>query len=131
MPENATRPQLARAIDAARAWADLSREQVGAAVGVSGETIGRWERGEWKRQPPRSALVGEVAYGARIESLSETSAVVVHGHRPNHVLHLILTLVTLGVWGLVWLCIAIFGGERRKLMKLQDDGRISVTTVKR
>ena len=39
---------------------------------------------------------------------------MVKGHRVNHVLHLILTLVTLGLWGGVWLLLAIFKGERRR-----------------
>jgi hypothetical protein len=41
-------------------------------------------------------------------------AVVVKGHRPNHILHLILSIITLGIWVPVWICITIFGGEKRK-----------------
>ena len=28
------------------------------------------------------------------------------GQKPNHVLHLILTLVTAGLWGIVWILLA-------------------------
>lgn len=57
-----------------------------------------------------------VRWGWRVESRSPTQAVVVKGRRTNHLLHLILTLVTLGVWAIVWILIAIFGGEKRKVL---------------
>lgn len=56
--------------------------------------------------------------GYRIESQSEYSAVVVKGKRPNHVLHLLLTVLTLGLWAFVWLGLVAFGGERRKFIKV-------------
>ena len=41
--------------------------------------------------------------------------------RWNHVLHLILTLVTLGFWGIVcWIALAIFGGEKRQMITVHD-----------
>lgn len=39
-----------------------------------------------------------VAQGWRIESQSDVLAVFVKGRRVNHVLHLILSLLTLGMW---------------------------------
>lgn len=57
-----------------------------------------------------------VKWGWRVESRSPTQAVMVRGRRTNHILHLILTLVTLGVWAIVWICVAIFGGEKRKVL---------------
>ena len=40
--------------------------------------------------------------------------VMAQGTRPNHVLHLILTLVTFGLWAIVWLLVSIgkIGGYR-------------------
>ena len=60
------------------------------------------------------AVAQYVKWGYRVESRSDRQAVVVKGRRPNHLLHLILTLITLGAWAIVWICIAIFGGEKRK-----------------
>ena len=36
------------------------------------------------------------------------------GSKPNHILHFILTICTLGVWGLVWILMSIgkIGGYR-------------------
>ncbi len=58
MPENVTTRRLAREIRAARAYADLSRDQVAEAVGLDPGTIGRYERGEWKRSPNKAILDG-------------------------------------------------------------------------
>lgn len=51
----------ARAIRAARAYAGMSRMQLGQLVGVSAETIGRWERGQWREGPPRPPMLEAIA----------------------------------------------------------------------
>lgn len=61
MPKAGPDDPLARHIRAARAYANMSRDQIGNAVGVDGTTVGRWERGEWKKGPPRAAMLREVA----------------------------------------------------------------------
>lgn len=66
----------------------------------------------------------EVAHGARVESHTDFQAVVVRGQRVNHVLHLILTLVTCLAWGLVWAALAIIGGEKRTVLAIDDWGNI-------
>lgn len=51
-----------------------------------------------------------------MESQTQTMATMVKGKRPNHVLHLILSLVTLGIWLPVWLVLAVVMGEKRKAL---------------
>ena len=48
---------------------------------------------------------------------------MVTGHRPNNVLHLILSIVTLGLWLIVWLIVALAGGEKRKVLTVDEYGR--------
>ena len=67
-----------------------------------------------------------VSKGHRVESQSDYQAVLVQGRRPNHVLHLILTLVTLGVWVIVWILVAIFGGEDRAILAVDEYGNATV-----
>jgi hypothetical protein len=55
-----------------------------------------------------------VKRGWRVESRTDNQVVLVLGHRPNHILHLILTILTFGIWAVVWILVAIFGGEKRK-----------------
>ena len=65
----------------------------------------------------------QVLRGYRIESRSDFQAVVVKGHRPNHVLHLILSVLTAGLWLFVWLGVVAFGGEKRLLVTVDEFGR--------
>lgn len=65
-----------------------------------------------------------VARGARIESQSDTMAVVVTGKKVNHVLHFLIGVVTLGIWWIVWLILIIAGGEKRKMITVDEYGLI-------
>lgn len=76
-----------------------------------------------------NTLQGQVASGARIESQGDFQAVVVQGHRVNHLLHFLIGLVTLGVWWLVWIVIAIVGGEKRQMINVDQFGNVFVQKV--
>lgn len=76
-----------------------------------------------------NALQGQVASGGRIESQGEFQAVVVRGHRPNHLLHFLIGVFTLGLWWIVWFFIAIFGGEKRQMVSVDDFGNVLVQRV--
>lgn len=49
-----------------------------------------------RKQALANAVAREVGNGCRVESQTDFQAVVVKGKRPSHLLHLILSLVTLG-----------------------------------
>lgn len=72
------------------------------------------------------AVHTQVAQGARVESQSDYTAILVRGHRLNNTLHLILTLVTFGLWGIVWICLALFGGEKRMSVGVDEWGNTNV-----
>ena len=59
--------------------------------------------------------------GQRLESRSDFQAVLVEGHRVNHVLHLLLSLVTFGLWFIVWVSLAVVGGGEAGAL---PDGRL-------
>ena len=62
------------------------------------------------------AVADAVRRGGRIESSSATQAVVVYGKPAAggvHVVHFLLTLLTFGVWVIVWLLYAISRREQR------------------
>ena len=72
-----------------------------------------------------SAVASSVGRNTRVESQSDYQAVLVSGKRVNHTLHLLLTIITFGFWGLlVWLPLGIFGGESRKSLSVDDYGNI-------
>jgi hypothetical protein len=80
----------------------------------------------------RAALTGAVnkwvtEYGYRVESKDDFQAIIVRGHRPNHILHLILTVVTVGLWLVPWIIISATGGERRRIIDVDQSGEVGVS----
>lgn len=76
-----------------------------------------------------NTLQGQVASGARIESQSDFQAVVVRGHRVNHLLHFLIGFITLFLWWIVWLVLAITGGEKRQMITVDQFGNVFVQKV--
>ncbi len=72
------------------------------------------------------AIHTQVAQGARVESQGDYQGILVKGHRPNHILHLILGFVTFGLWWLVWGALVIFGGEKRMSVNVDEWGNTNV-----
>jgi hypothetical protein len=64
------------------------------------------------------------AQGWRIESRSDFQATIAKGERINNTLHLILTLVTAGLWALVWIIVAITGGIKRMMVTIDEYGNV-------
>ena len=63
----------------------------------------------------------------RIEARTDFSAVLVNGKPINHALHLPMTKLTLGLWGLVWLWLVRNRGESRELLEIDVQGVIKRT----
>lgn len=72
----------------------------------------------------REFVIRQVANGASIELQENFSAVLIWGRKANHILHLLLSLVTFGLWIIVWILIAINSGEKRHLYQIDKYGRI-------
>jgi hypothetical protein len=72
------------------------------------------------------AVADQVREGWRVEARSNTQSVMVKGQRPNHVLHLILTIVTAGLWAPVWIALTIFGGEKRMGIEIDAYGNTNL-----
>ncbi|GAA2296351.1 hypothetical protein GCM10010234_43020 [Streptomyces hawaiiensis] len=68
-----------------------------------------------------TAVQQEVARGGRVESHSDYNAIVRYGQPVNHTLHLILTLVTVGLWSIVWLIVWIVSVTSNKAVTLTVD----------
>lgn len=62
---------------------------------------------------------------ARVESQTDTQFVIVYGRRPNHLLHFLVGLFTLGLWWFVWLIIAIGTREVRRIVTVDEYGRLT------
>lgn len=75
----------------------------------------------------RVAVANHIANGWRVESQTNLQAVLVKGHRPNHLLHFFIGLLTIGVWWLfVWLPLILFSGEKRRVLTVDGTGEVKV-----
>lgn len=67
------------------------------------------------------AVRQEVAAGGRVESQTDYTAILRFGKPVNHILHLILTIVTAGLWLIVWIIVSIVAASGRKTVSLTVD----------
>lgn len=78
----------------------------------------------------RRILAGSVqraiVAGGRVESHGESTAVLVIGRPVNHVLHAAIGFFTWGVWWIIWFLLVLTGGERRRMMEVDETGRVHV-----
>jgi len=86
-----------------------------------------------KSDAERRALLGRTianhaGQGYRVESQSDYQAFLVKGHRPNHLLHAIISILTL-VWFIGWIVVAIQGGEERKMVEVDPYGNVIVAQL--
>jgi hypothetical protein len=72
------------------------------------------------------ALDGELADGTRIESQDDFHAVLVRGRRPRHLMHFVISLLTIGIWCPVWILITVVGGEKRTTIEVDRFGNTFV-----
>ena len=82
-------------------------------------------RDRMRRTRFEQAVQGAVVQGWTIESRSDYQAVLVRGQRVNHILHLILTLITLGFWGIVWIIMVLAGGQKRQVLTVDPAGAVT------
>lgn len=78
---------------------------------------------------PRRALANAVASecargGWRVESQTDVNAILAKGKRTSHGLHLFLTIITVGLWGVVWIAMAIVNRESRLILSVDEYGNI-------
>ena len=65
-------------------------------------------------------LAAHIRRGWKVESQSEFMVAVVWGKPVNHVLHLIVSLVTFGLWLPIWVILALAQGEKRKTIQVDE-----------
>lgn len=79
---------------------------------------------EQRKRNLAQAVQTEVVAGWRVESQTDESAVLVKGGVTNHTLHLILTLITCGLWGVVWLIMVLVNQRKTVMLRVDDYGNI-------
>ena len=77
---------------------------------------------EKRSQTLHKHVIQEVANGWKLEVETEFEAVLSRGKRVNHILHLLLTLLTLGFWIIPWVFMAAGSGEKRETISVDECG---------
>jgi len=77
-----------------------------------------------RKRSMADAVAVDVARGWRVQSQTETDALLARGGNVNHLLHLVLTLLTCGIWGIVWIAIAIQQQEKHERITVDDYGQV-------
>jgi hypothetical protein len=72
-----------------------------------------------------AAIAELVEYGGRIESRTSCQAVILSGSEPNHVVHVILTVFTCGLWLPIWLIAASTQTVKRTTVSVDPHGNVS------
>jgi len=90
--------------------------------------------GEKKSTDERKASLARtvanlVAQGRRVESQSDYQAVLIRGRHVRHILHLVLTIITVGLWAPIWLAMWLLYRERREIAAVDEYGNVSVARV--
>lgn len=73
-------------------------------------------------------LAVEANSGWKVESQTEYTAVLYYGKggKINHILHLLLSLITFGIWLIVWIIIGLSNQRKTKVVAIDESGEIIV-----
>ncbi|MCY4072576.1 MAG: hypothetical protein OXG60_14880 [Chloroflexi bacterium] len=85
---------------------------------------------EKRRQIFEEQIMMHQANGKRLESQIGFQAVLVTEVKVNHLMHLILTLLTGGLWALLWIYFALARKEIREILQVDDYGMTKVIPAK-
>jgi hypothetical protein len=83
-------------------------------------------KNEERKKLLAQAINYQVIQGARVESQSDFQAVLVKGKPINHLLHLTITMLTCGMWGIVWIVLGLMGGEKRYVAQVDEYGNTNI-----
>lgn len=75
--------------------------------------------GEERKAILQQKIVQHVGLGYRVETQTDFQVVLSHGGKVNHIMHLLLSIVTFGFWLIIWLLLAMF--SRKKFITLSVD----------
>lgn len=73
------------------------------------------------------ALNYQTAHGWRVVSQSQTEAQLEKGKNTSHGLHIFLTIITLGLWLLVWIPLSIFAGLKHRRVAVDAYGKVTIS----
>lgn len=76
-------------------------------------------------QALNQAIAAELGQGGELESSTGQTAVILRGKKVNHVLHAILSLLTAGLWLIVWVVLVATNKRQRIILSADASGTVS------
>lgn len=70
-------------------------------------------------------ILAQAGLGSRLESRTGATATVVTGRPLNDTLHMLLAVLTLGLWLPVWVLLTAFAGEQRRVLTVDPAGKVT------
>lgn len=70
------------------------------------------------------AVNQELRAGWQVVSQTPTAVRLQKGHPTSHLLHLVLSVLTMGLWIPVWIFMAVVAGEKNKTLYLDKNGNV-------
>ena len=75
-------------------------------------------------------IIKHQTLGKRVESQIEYHVVLVQKQDVNHILHLILSVCTAGLWLVVWAIMVLQTKDIRQVLQVDEYGSITLTPAK-
>lgn len=95
----------------------------------SSANVGKRAGLEERKRLLADAIRSGVVQGGRVESQSDTEAVLVFGQSVNHTTHVLIAIFTCGIWVIPWAVMALTGGEKRTLVTVDEYGNVLVQNL--
>lgn len=67
--------------------------------------------------------------GKRIAFHGDYQAIVADGTPVNHILHLMLSFFTVGLWAIIWMVDISFHKESKELVRVDSEGNVTVSGI--
>ena len=105
-------------------WADreAAKGQLDNQIVIAGDVVKK--SSEDRKKSLEAFIIGRVSQGWRLEGQTEYAVVLAYGKKPNHILHFLLSIVTLGFWLIVWIIMGMSMTIKRRTFQVDDFGRI-------
>ncbi len=79
---------------------------------------------EVRKRALANAVQRDVAAGWRVESQTDVTAVMVKGKPTSHLLHLVLSAITCGLWLFVWPVVVWINRAQHVVLSVDDYGNV-------
>ena len=70
------------------------------------------------------AVTDSAQYGWHVVSQTQNTAQLAKGKPTSHLLHLVISVLTLGLWIPVWIAVSLFTGEKHRLIIVDEYGGV-------